>query len=172
MDKLSQIVFKTESGGFSTIDVHSLDRSYDMVYYGSAYDEPVSGRLRSNIRGFRMSLSLLYSKCVQSEVFLNLLNYIAEDIQNNLAFILAGEGTKNMIKFVPDSDFLHRVQYANQIGRYVPKLSLTSFDIFTSYPVGAEAIDWRYIDEGVIDSIDYITITDPGLLEEEEYGSI
>jgi len=172
LDKVNNLVFKTESGGFSNIDVHTLETSYDAVYYGSSYDEAVSGKYRSNLRGFRMSYSLLYSKCLQPSAFLDLLNYIVEDITNGLAFVLAGTGTKNMIKFVPDSDLVHKVQYANGIGRYVPKLSLTSFGIFRLFPSGAEAIDWRYIDEGVIDSIDYVTITDPGLLEEEEYGSI
>jgi hypothetical protein len=38
--------------------------------------------------------------------------------------------------------------------------------------VGVETLDWRYVDEGAIEFDDYITITDPGLLDQEEYGTI
>lgn len=173
MSKLSSIAIKTESGGFSFLDVHSFEKRFNPVFYGSPYDEAISGRLRTNIRGTRLSFSLLYSKCLQPDTFVNVMNYIAQDMESGLAFVLAGESTQNMIKFVPDGGFLHRVQYANQIGRYVPKISFSSVEFFNTYSVlGAKSVDWRYINEGESEFYDYKTITDPGLLEEEEYGSI
>lgn len=172
MAKLSEIVIKTEAGGFEYISLQTFDEQLDMVYYGSPYDEAVSGKYRSNARGYRLSYSISYSKCVQPSQFRSALNNIVQDMQDGLAFVLIGETTAGMIKVVPDADLLHRVQYANQIGRYVPKITLTSFEIFDGYPVGVETIDWRYVDEGAIEFDDYITITDPGLLDQEEYGTI
>lgn len=172
MAKLNQIVIKTESGGFEYISLQTFDEQLDMVYYNSPYDEAVSGKYRSNARGYKLTYGISYSKCVQPAQFLSVLNNIVQDINDGLAFVLIGETTAGMIKVVPDSDLLHRVQFANQIGRYVPKITLTSFEIFDGYPVGVETFDWRYIYEAPAEFDDYITITDPGLLEEEEYGTI
>ena len=159
MAKLSEIVIKTEAGGFEYISLQTFDERLDMVYYGSPYDEAVSGKYRSNSRGYRLSYGISYSKCVQPSQFRSVLNNIVQDMQNGFAFVEIGETVTSMVKVVPDDDLLHRVQYANQVGRYVPKITLRSLNIFTTTQTGIESLDWRFVYESVTESADYGLIT-------------
>ena len=171
MAKLSQIVIKTEAGGFEYISLQTFDQKLDMVYYGSSYDEAVSGKYRSNARGYRLTYGISYSKCVEPSEFRSVLNNIVQDMSGGKSFVEIGETTSDMIKVVPEQDFVHRVRYANQTGRYVPKITLTSLQIFDAYPEGAESLDWRYVYESVTESADYGLITQ-SVTVQENYGAI
>lgn len=175
MAKLSEIVIKTEAGGFEYISLQTFDEQLDMVYYGSPYDEAVSGKYRSNARGYRLSYSISYNKCVQPAQFLSALNNIVQDMQDGLAFIEIGETVTSMVKVVPDDDLLHRVQYANQIGRYVPKITLKSLTmfggIFGATTSTTESLDWRFVYENITESADYGLITQ-SVTATEDYALI
>ena len=159
MAKLKEIVIKTEAGGFETISLQTFDRQLGMVYYGSSYDEAVSGKYRSNVRGYRLSFGISYSKCVQPAQFRSALNNIVQDMSSGLAFVEIGETVSEMVKVVPDADLRHRVQYANQVGRYVPKITLQSLGVLTAEQQSVESIDWRFVYESVTESADYGLIT-------------
>jgi hypothetical protein len=118
------------------------------VFFKKPFDEAIDGSLRQNVRGTRKRFSLFYNKCMEPSILKSILNNIVTDLNvegNNLGSFKIFQGdplipdlstevfdvststfdqdiTEHTVTL--DSATIHRIQYANQIGTYVPKINM------------------------------------------------
>ena len=65
-----------------------------------------------------------------------------------------------MFRVILDDDFAHRVQYANQHGLFVPKITFRAYQNGLETEITLDFEDWRFINEEVDQPIrDYGLIT-------------
>ena len=148
MSTLQKISIITVAGGEEVITVSSFKEETEMVFFGRSFDEAMDGSLRQNIRGTRKKFSLLYNKCTEPSTLRSVLNNIVIDLNtegNNLGSFRIFQGDALIIDnstevfntstavfnegvtehtVTLDSATIHRIQYANQIGTYVPKINM------------------------------------------------
>jgi hypothetical protein len=168
--KLAEITIITDSGGTQTLTIQNYAQTDELQYWGSTFDEAVDGTLRSNLRGIRRKVELTYSLCTTPDDYRAICNYIAEDLINGAQFFYIGIDTNNVFRVVLDDDFAHRVQYANQHGLFIPKLTFRSTE--GDVDIVLEFEDWRFINEAVDQPIrDYSLITETVTVQ-LDYGSI
>ena len=148
MSQLSKVGFVTVAGGEQVITVSSFSVQTEMLFFGGAFDEAIDGSLRQNVRGTRKRFSLFYNKCMEPSTLRSILNNIVTDLNvegNNLGSFKIFQGdplipdlstevfdvsTSTFDQDISehtvtlDSATIHRIQYANQIGTYVPKINM------------------------------------------------
>ena len=148
MSQLSKVGFVTVAGGEQVVTVSSFSVQTEMLFFGGAFDEAIDGSLRQNVRGTRKRFSLFYNKCMEPSTLRSILNNIVTDLNvegNNLGSFKIFQGdplipdtsteifstststfdqdiTEHTVTL--DSATIHRIQYANQIGTYVPKINM------------------------------------------------
>jgi len=148
MSQLSNIGFVTVAGGEQIVTVSSFKIDTEMVFFNKSFDEAIDGSLRQNVRGTRKKFSLFYDKCIEPSILRSVLNNIVTDLNvegNNLGSFRIFQGdplipnlsteifntstsifdqtiTEHTVTL--DSATIHRIQYANQIGTYVPKINM------------------------------------------------
>ena len=118
------------------------------LFFNKPFDEAIDGSLRQNVRGTRKRFSLFYNKCMEPSTLRSILNNIVEDLNvegNNLGSFRIFQGDPLIANLSTeifstststfdsdisehtvtlDSATIHRIQYANQIGTYVPKINM------------------------------------------------
>jgi hypothetical protein len=172
MSKLTDIVVITESGGIQTLTVQNYAESDELEFWGKPFDEAIDGTIRSNIDDFRRKISLTYNLCTTPTVYESICNNIVEDIANGLEFIYIGIDTDNVFRVVLDDDFAHRVQYANQHGLFVPKITFRAYQNGLETEITLDFEDFRFVNEDVDKPLrDYGLITQT-VTEQLNYGSI
>jgi hypothetical protein len=148
MSTLQKISFVTVAGGEEVVTVSSFSIETELLFFGGAFDEAMDGSLRQNVRGTRKKFSLLYNKCMEPSILKSILNNIVIDLNaegNNLGSFRIFQGDARIIDnstevfntssivfdegvtehtVTLDSATIHRIQYANQIGTYVPKINM------------------------------------------------
>lgn len=148
MSRLIEVGFLTVSGGEQIVTVSSFGIETELLFFGGAFDEAMDGSLRQNVRGTRKKFSLYYNKCMEPSTLRSILNNIVIDLNaegNNLGSFrifqgdplipntsteIFGTSTKIFDQTITehtvtlDSATIHRIQYANQIGTYVPKINM------------------------------------------------
>ena len=148
MSQLSKVGFVTVAGGEQVVTVSSFSVQTEMLFFGGAFDEAIDGSLRQNVRGTRKRFSLFYNKCMEPSTLRSILNNIVTDLNvegNNLGSFKIFQGdplipdlstevfdvsTSTFDQDISehtvtlDSATIHRIQYANQIGTYVPKINM------------------------------------------------
>lgn len=148
MSQLTNIGFVTVAGGEQIVTVSSFKVDTEMVFFNKSFDEAIDGSLRQNVRGTRKKFSLFYDKCIEPSILRSVLNNIVTDLNvegNNLGSFRIFQGdplipdtsteifstststfdqdiTEHTVTL--DSATIHRIQYANQIGTYVPKINM------------------------------------------------
>ena len=147
--KLTQIYIrdKAPSGWVYRFRVKDLDFNIGQVNYGSAYDEVIDASLRSNIRGFRMSIDLPLNKLYSSLVTKNAVASTFEAFLGDMMQAMATDGDEyveisfdatNYYKFVPDMSS-YRVSYTNQIARASGSLKFIGQEIVTNIDAPLQA---------------------------------
>tara|TARA_Y100001973_G_C5124822_1_gene294586 strand:- start:214 stop:678 length:465 start_codon:yes stop_codon:yes gene_type:complete len=148
MSQLSKISFVTVAGGEQVVTVSSFSVETELLFFNKAFDEAIDGSLRQNVRGTRKRFSLFYNKCMEPSTLRSILDNIVIDLNvegNNLGSFKIFQGdpliadlstevfdvststfdqdiTEHTVTL--DSATIHRIQYANQIGTYVPKINM------------------------------------------------
>jgi hypothetical protein len=148
MSQLTKVSFITIAGGEQVVTVSSFSAETELLFFGGAFDEAMDGSLRQNVRGTRKIFSLFYNKCMEPSTLRSVLNNIVTDLNvegNNLGSFRIFQGDALIIDnstevfntssavfdqgvtehtVTLDSATIHRIQYANQIGTYVPKINM------------------------------------------------
>ena len=160
MSKLTDIVVITETWGTQTLTVQNYAESDELEFWGKPFDEAIDGTIRSNIDDFRRTISLTYNLCTTPSIYESICNNIVQDVANGLEFIYIGIDTDNVFRVILDDDFAHRVQYANQHGLFVPKITFRAYQNGLETEIILDFEDWRFINEEVDQPIrDYGLIT-------------
>ena len=131
--------------------VNNLVSELGQVNYGSSYDEALDGSLRQNLRGFRLSVTLDFSKLLSSTVVKHpsggsAASSTVRDFLNDLitSFTTDGDdhvdvsfrstyGSEDWREMILDSSSLRTV-YTNQIARESASIKLIGKGIITSIP--------------------------------------
>ena len=148
MSTLQKISFVTVAGGEQAVTVSSFSVETELLFFNKQFDEAIDGSLRQNVRGTRKKFSLFYNKCIEPSILKSVLNNIVTDLNvegNDLGSFRIFQGdplipdlstevfdvststfdqdiTEHTVTL--DSATIHRIQYANQIGTYVPKINM------------------------------------------------
>ena len=148
MSRLIEVGFLTVAGGEEIVTVSSFSVETELLFFNKPFDEAIDGSLRQNVGGTRKRFSLFYNKCIEPSILKSVLNNIVTDLNvegNNLGSFRIFQGdplipntsteifstsTKIFDQTVTehtvtlDSATIHQIQYANQIGTYVPKINM------------------------------------------------
>jgi hypothetical protein len=174
MSKLTNITIVTDAGGTETLTIQNYAETDELQYWGSTFDQALDGTLRSNFRDSRKMVELSYNLCTDAPTYTSICNNIATDFINGSNFVYIGIDTGSLFRVVLDDDFVSRVQYANQHGLFVPKITLKAFELGVVITLNVE--DWRFVDDpfGIEEQRDYglIDPSDPVTEPILDYGSI
>ena len=119
--------------------VKDLSMDIGQVNYGAAYDEAIDGSLRTNIRGFRMTVNLPLNKLYDSLVYEEVGTSTAQltDFLDDMIDALVTDGEEyievsldntNWHKVIPDATS-YGVSYTNQIARGQGSVTLIGQEI-------------------------------------------
>jgi len=169
MSKLTNIKVVTDTGGTQTLTIQNYAETDDLQFWGSRFDQALDGSLRGNIRDTRRSISLTYNLCTTPSDYESICNNIATDLIGGASFVYIGIDTNSLIRVVLDDDFAHRVQYANQHGLFVPKITFKAFDLGLNIELVFD--DYRFVYETVDVQGDYGLVTQTTTVQ-KDYGSI
>ena len=130
--------------------VKDLSMDIGQVNYGAAYDEAIDGSLRTNIRGFRMTVNLPLNKLYDSLVYEEVGTSTAQltDFLDDMIDALVTDGEEyievsfdntNWHKVIPDATS-YGVSYTNQIARGQGSVTLIGQEILpVNIPSSLEA---------------------------------
>lgn len=136
-----------------TLTISSMQSDIGQVNFTSAFDEALDGTLRSNLRGFRVTISLDWAKLYNSLItstgtdvtgggdsVADLMNDIrASMIGNEDDYLeMSVDGGSNYFDVIPESMSL-TTAYKNQIGRGSASLKFIGRDLQTTIPSYLEA---------------------------------
>jgi len=160
--QIQSVDFKIHREGFSvndavehTITTQNVNFEITPEYFsGSSYKESIGGKRISDIRGFRLKVTLTHDASNQPNTYQLLFNDLLGifkdgtilstqqndtfDEVNGLKIRIGGDlidGTKFILE-----DLSYTQTYRNQIGRFVPSLTLCSEDILTFIPNDLEGV--------------------------------
>jgi hypothetical protein len=144
--QIDTIGFKIHQQGASAVEytITAQDVNFEITpeyFSGSSYKESIGGKRISDIRGFRLKVTLSHNASNQpntyQELFNDLLGIFNDgelkstsgtfDATNGLKIRVGGDlidGTRFVLE-----DLSYTQTYRNQIGRFVPSLTLCSEDI-------------------------------------------
>jgi len=128
--------------------VKDVSLNIGQVNYGSPYDEAIDGSLRTNIRGYRMSVNLPLNKLYDSLIKRNVIFDATLDqflnqlythlVTNNGEFVQISFDATNYYDFIPES-VSYSVAYTNQIARASGSLKFIGQGIITNITTDLEA---------------------------------
>ena len=136
-----------------TVTISSMQSDIGQVNFTSAFDEALDGTLRSNFRGFRVTISLDWAKLHDSLVTSTGTDVTGggdsvADLMNDIRASLIGneddylemsvDGGSNYFDVIPESMSL-TTAYTNQIGRGSASLKFIGRDLQTTIPSYLEA---------------------------------
>lgn len=111
-------------------------------FSGSSYKESIGGKRISDIRGFRVKINLSYNASSQPSEFRSLFNDLLSAFRDGTDFdglYISIEGTELSSKFILE-DLTYTQSYNNQIGRFVPSITLCSESIVSSIPSNLQGV--------------------------------
>lgn len=136
-----------------TITISSMQSDIGQVNFTSAFDEALDGTLRSNFRGFRVTISLDWAKLYDSLITSTGTDVTGggdsvADLMNDIRSSLIGneddylemsvDSGSNYFDVIPESMSL-TTTYTNQIGRGSASLKFIGRDLQTTIPSYLEA---------------------------------
>jgi len=121
-------------------------------FSGSAYKESVGGKRISDVRGFRVKINLSYNASSEANTFQELFNELISAFRDGTTS-QGGNFTRLTISFgsvLEDAssaeipfvleDLSYTQTYRDQIGRFVPSITVCSENILTSIPEDLEGV--------------------------------
>lgn len=115
-------------------------------FSGSSYKESIGGKRISDIRGFRVKVSLNYQASNEGntyqELFNDMLDAFRDGTVDGTAFTslqIKVNGTNLGQNFILE-DLSYTQTYRNQIGRFVPSVTLCSEGLISSIPDTLEGV--------------------------------
>lgn len=164
-----QINFQTNSGGTQSVNIQDFEDNTDVEYWGASFDEAINGSLKQNVKGLRKSFKIKYNASRDAVKYRDILNNIVTDLTSGLDFFYVGFDSSSYYRVVIDSDTIHKIQYSNQHGLFIPSVCLVAYEL------GIEVLeivsDYGLITEAVTEYIDYGLITQT-VTQQEDYASI
>lgn len=121
-------------------------------FSGSAYKESVGGKRISDVRGFRVKINLSYNASSEANTFQELFNELISAFRDgttsqggnftrltiNFGSVLE-DASSAEIPFVLE-DLSYTQTYRDQIGRFVPSITVCSENILTSIPEDLQGV--------------------------------
>lgn len=158
--KIKYIRIRNLNGGTwdYTLKINAMDADLGQENWTSAYDEALSGDLRTNLRGFRLSVDIDWQKILADTVQITVAvpdgdsddgtDSTIRAVLNNIVTSLVTNNDRsieisldyvnpNWIEVVPES-LTQLVNYKNQISKTSSKLSFKGRSIITSIPLYLE----------------------------------
>lgn len=144
MSQLRYLTFYTVAGGEQTVKLQDY-ASEERVEMWAPADTALSGRKRQNVKGMRGQYRLSYRQSLEPAVYRSVYNNIVSDLTGGRESITISEGQDlSQARVVVATDaFLHAVQYASQIGEFVPSMEFMDQEI--------SRLTGRYVAEGYVD---------------------
>lgn len=156
--RLDTVVFKIHQQGAAAVEyaVTTQNVNFEVTpeyFSGSSYKESIGGKRISDIRGFRVKISLSYGASNQADDYQNLFNDLLSIFRDGSVFSTGGtfdstnglkirvglSGTLLASRFIIE-DLSYTQTYRDQIGRFVPSITLCSESIITSIPDSLEGV--------------------------------
>jgi len=126
-----------------TVKIQNSNIQITPEYFsGSSYKESIGGKRISDIRGFRVKIQLSYSASAQPTEFRSLFNDLLEAFRDGTDFnglYVSINSTELSSKFILE-DLTYTQSYNNQIGRFVPSITLCTESIIASIPSNLEGV--------------------------------
>jgi len=136
-----------------TVKINNANIEITPEYFsGSSYKESVGGKRISDVRGFRVKITLSYNASSQPNKFQELFNDLLSAFRDGstptggtfsqLLISFGGEikqDDSTQIPFVLE-DLSYTQTYRDQIGRFVPSITVCSENILTSIPEDLEGV--------------------------------
>jgi len=156
--RIDTIVFKIHQQGDDAVEyaITTQDVNFEITpeyFSGSSYKESIGGKRISDIRGFRVKVTLSHNASNQPNTYQELFNDLLGifdsgtlqstggdfDTTNGLKLRVGLSGDLLPTKFILE-DLSYTQTYRNQIGRFVPSITICSEDILTSIPDDLEGV--------------------------------
>lgn len=169
MSRLQTITFLTDTGGEQTLTVQDYSEEEQIVFWNQPSTQALDGSLRQNTRALRLSFNLKYELCNTPSDFMDIANNIAEDMRNGQEWFYVGIDNSNLFRVVLDGDFVHKVEYANQHGLFIPKMNMKAYALGPIGQINIIVKDYRFITEAVDKAEDWGLITE-SVTEQRDYG--
>jgi len=136
-----------------TVKINNANIEITPEYFsGSAYKESIGGKRISDVRGFRIKINLSYNASSEPDTFQDLFNELLSAFRDGttsqggnftrLTISFGGvleEDDSTDIPFVLE-DLSYTQTYRNQIGRFVPSITVCSENILTSIPEDLQGV--------------------------------
>lgn len=126
-----------------TVKIQNSNIEITPEYFsGSSYKESIGGKRISDIRGFRVKIQLSYSASAQPTEFRSLFNDLIEAFRDGTDFnglYVSINSTELSSKFILEN-LSYTQSYNNQIGRFVPSITLCTESIIASIPSNLEGV--------------------------------
>lgn len=126
-----------------TVKIQNSNIEITPEYFsGSSYKESIGGKRISDIRGFRVKIQLSYSASAQPTEFRSLFNDLLEAFRDGTDFnglYVSINSTELSSKFILEN-LTYTQSYNNQIGRFVPSITLCTESIIASIPSNLEGV--------------------------------
>lgn len=126
-----------------TVTIQNSAIEIEPEYFsGSSYKETIGAKRISDIRGFRVKINLSYDASSQANEFQELFNDLIAAFRDGTDFdglYVSINSTELSSKFVLE-DLSYSQNYRNQIGRFVPSLTICSEDLIASIPDTLEGV--------------------------------
>ena len=155
--RFSEVIFTLRTDDANTFKNHAITVQNSNIevmpeyFSGSSYKESIGGKRISDVRGFRVKFNLSYGASNQADGFQNLFNDLITAFKDGTVNIDGTDETftqldvaVNGTRIKPDDsgsftpfileDLSYTQTYRNQIGRFVPSITLCSESIITSIP--------------------------------------
>lgn len=145
--RITSVAFNFVGIKESSIKPQNVNIELTPEYFsGSSYKESIGGKRISDVRGFRVNVSLSYGASNEADEYQTLFNDILSAFRDGTvdgsAFTslqLKVNGTSLGQSYVME-DLSYTQTYRNQIGRFVPSITLCSESIITSIPDSLEGV--------------------------------
>lgn len=145
--QITSLVFNFVGIGETSVNPQDVNIEVTPEYFsGSSYKETIGAKRISDIRGFRVKVSLNYQASNEGNTYQELFNDMLEAFRDGTvggtAFTslqIKVNGTSLGQNFILE-DLSYTQTYRNQIGRFVPSVTLCSEGLISSIPDTLEGV--------------------------------
>jgi len=145
--QITSLVFNFVDIGETSVNPQDVNIEVTPEYFsGSSYKETIGAKRISDIRGFRVKVSLNYQASNEGNTYQELFNDMLEAFRDGTvdgtAFTslqIKVNGTSLGQNFILE-DLSYTQTYRNQIGRFVPSVTLCSEGLISSIPDTLEGV--------------------------------